>query len=503
MGDKKRRFFLRSAAFLLTASFCLPAASAAGIFSADSALSGRLFPAATVYGADRADVNRARERADKIQEEKDRTDQKIRELQGVRDNALEYVKQLDGQLGQLQDELDQIAENRKQTEQEIKDTGKKLGEAEETEKKQYAEMKLRIRYMYEKGDSTFLELLLTSGSAAELLNRAEYIAQITEYDRRKLDEYKATRQEIADSKAKLEEDHQNILDLQAETEAKQHSVRTLADAKNEEISRLAAQIDVNQGASDSYARELKDEQAAIAAMEEEIRAAEAEAERKAQEAARAEAEKKAQEAARAEAERKAQAEAAGAGGEAGAAPEADGGKNAAPETEAQANPGADSGEKAEKKAETKAGQGGKSGGGSTTVRVVKGSGSLEWPCPSSSTITSGYGARSAPTDGASTNHRGIDISASSGSGIVAADGGTVAIAGYSSTAGNYVMITHGNGLSTVYMHCSKLLVSAGETVAKGEAIAKVGSTGVSTGPHLHFAVRKDGNYVNPLNYVNP
>ena len=384
MGDKKRRFFLRPAALLLAASFCLPAASAAGLFSADSALPGQLFPAATVYGADRADVDRARERADKIQEEKDRTDQKIRELQGVRDNALEYVKQLDGQLGQLQDELDQIAVNRKQTEQEIEDTGKKLGEAEETEKKQYAEMKLRIRYMYEKGDSTFLDLLLTSGSAAELLNRAEYIAQITEYDRRKLDEYKATRQEIADSKAKLEEDHQNILDLQAETEAKQHSVRTLADAKNEEISRLAAQIDLNQGASDSYARELKDEQAAIAAMEEEIRAAEAEAERKAQEAARA------------EAERKAQAEAAGAG----AAPEADSGKTVSPEAGPQENPEADSGEKAEKKAETKAGQDGKSGGGSTTVRVVKGSGSLEWPCPSSSTITSGYGARSAPTDGA-------------------------------------------------------------------------------------------------------
>ncbi len=491
MGDKKRRFFLRPAALLLAASFCLPAASAAGLFSADSALPGQLFPAATVYGADRADVDRARERADKIQEEKDRTDQKIRELQGVRDNALEYVKQLDGQLGQLQDELDQIAVNRKQTEQEIEDTGKKLGEAEETEKKQYAEMKLRIRYMYEKGDSTFLDLLLTSGSAAELLNRAEYIAQITEYDRRKLDEYKATRQEIADSKAKLEEDHQNILDLQAETEAKQHSVRTLADAKNEEISRLAAQIDLNQGASDSYARELKDEQAAIAAMEEEIRAAEAEAERKAQEAARA------------EAERKAQAEAAEAGGGAGADPEADGGKTVSPKSGPQENPEADSGEKAEKKVETKAGQDGKSGGGSTTVRVVKGSGSLEWPCPSSSTITSGYGARSAPTDGASTNHRGIDISASSGSGIVAADGGTVAIAGYSSTAGNYVMITHGNGLSTVYMHCSKLLVSAGETVAKGETIAKVGSTGVSTGPHLHFSVRKNGNYVNPLNYVTP
>ena len=74
---------------------------------------------------------------------------------------------------------------------------------------------------------------------------------------------------------------------------------------------------------------------------------------------------------------------------------------------------------------------------------------------------------------------------------------------YSYSAGNYVVVNHGNGLSTVYMHCSQLLVSAGDTVKAGQTIAKVGSTGYSTGSHLHFAVRKNGSYVNPSSYVSP
>ena len=80
-------------------------------------------------------------------------------------------------------------------------------------------------------------------------------------------------------------------------------------------------------------------------------------------------------------------------------------------------------------------------------------------------------------------------------------GGRVTTAAYSSSAGNYVVISHGNGLSTVYMHCSALYVSAGQTVSAGQSIAAVGSTGYSTGNHLHFGVIKNGSYVNPLGYV--
>jgi murein DD-endopeptidase MepM/ murein hydrolase activator NlpD len=130
-----------------------------------------------------------------------------------------------------------------------------------------------------------------------------------------------------------------------------------------------------------------------------------------------------------------------------------------------------------------------------------GSSGFIWPSASSKRITSSFGPRTAPVAGASTNHKGIDIGASSGSAILAAAAGRVTTATYSSSAGNYVVISHGNGISTVYMHASALYVSEGQTVSQGQTIAAVGSTGFSTGPHLHFGVIVNGSYVNPLNYV--
>lgn len=126
-----------------------------------------------------------------------------------------------------------------------------------------------------------------------------------------------------------------------------------------------------------------------------------------------------------------------------------------------------------------------------------------WPCPASSRITSNFGDRESPTEGASSSHQGVDIGASAGSSILAAASGTVTISTYSYSAGNYIMVNHGGGVSTVYMHCSELLVSAGQQVTQGQVIGKVGSTGYSTGPHLHFGIRVNGSYVNPINYVSP
>ena len=126
------------------------------------------------------------------------------------------------------------------------------------------------------------------------------------------------------------------------------------------------------------------------------------------------------------------------------------------------------------------------------------SGDLMWPVPSLHMITTYFTWRWGSF------HTGIDISGGSAYGrtIVAADGGTVVSAGWSNGYGNCVKINHGGGLQTLYGHASKILVSQGQRVSKGQAIALVGSTGNSTGPHCHFEVIKNGTKVNPLSYVS-
>ncbi len=125
-----------------------------------------------------------------------------------------------------------------------------------------------------------------------------------------------------------------------------------------------------------------------------------------------------------------------------------------------------------------------------------------WPLPGHTRITSYFGYRVAPTKDASTYHKGIDISANTGTDVVAAIAGTVVTATYAYASGNYIVIDHGNGVRTTYCHASKLLVKAGDEVKRGQVIMKVGSTGVSTGPHLHFGIYINGVAVNPLDYVD-
>ena len=98
-------------------------------------------------------------------------------------------------------------------------------------------------------------------------------------------------------------------------------------------------------------------------------------------------------------------------------------------------------------------------------------------------------------------HNGVDMAAPSGSPILAAADGTVIAASYSGSMGNYIMIDHGSDIITIYMHASSLGVSVGQEVSAGDRIGSVGSTGRSTGPHLHFGVRKNGAYVNPWTYL--
>ena len=381
-------------------------------------------------------IEDAKKKVSSMEEEKKKVESTLKELEGKKSDTAAYVKELDRNLSALAGELTKLEGDISQKEEQIEEAKVELETAKITENRQYEDMKLRIQYMYENGQTGLLESMMQSESIAELLNRAEYASQITSYDRKMLEEYRKTRQEVALKEEALKTEHQELLTLQDSTKAKQSSVKTLMASKEAELASYETKIASAQGEIDQYNADIKAQEEHMARVEAEIRRKEEEA-RKAEEARRAEEAKKNQ----------------------------------------------------------------SSAGGDSTVK--KGNTYFIWPCPASGRISSAFGDRSSPTEGASTNHKGIDIPAPSGSSIVAAADGKVVISTYSYSAGNYIMIDHGGGLTTVYMHCSQLLVKEGETVKQGQTIAKVGSTGYSTGPHLHFGVRSGGSYVNPSGYVSP
>ncbi|ACL77199.1 murein hydrolase activator EnvC family protein [Ruminiclostridium cellulolyticum] len=135
---------------------------------------------------------------------------------------------------------------------------------------------------------------------------------------------------------------------------------------------------------------------------------------------------------------------------------------------------------------------------STTAKYA--GGVLSWPTPGYTRISSPYGNRIHPIYKVRKFHTGIDIDAASGATIIAANSGRVIMAGWNGGYGNCVIIDHGGGLATLYAHQSKILVQVGDYLKKGDTVGKVGSTGLSTGPHLHFEVRKAGDTKDPLAY---
>lgn len=130
-------------------------------------------------------------------------------------------------------------------------------------------------------------------------------------------------------------------------------------------------------------------------------------------------------------------------------------------------------------------------------------GKYVWPCPGYSRMSSDYGYRIHPISGDRKFHDGIDLAAPSGTDILACGAGTVTVSGWNSGGyGNYIRIDHGGGLESFYGHCKALYVKSGATVKAGQRIAAVGTTGASTGNHLHFGMHRNGSSVNPLSYVS-
>lgn len=389
-------------------------------------------------------------------EEKEQLENSLKEaqklvdtLKGSKETIEEKVTELDGKLTDISANITDLEAKLEVKNQELFDTQVLLEEAILDEREQYERMKIRIRFMYENGKSSYMERLLNAENFADFLNAIEYIRQISAYDRAMLEQYRQTQTIIADAKTALEEDKLQLEQMQTQVTEEKQAVETLLTAKETELASVDKNLDKASELADVFAAEIEAQNAIIA----QIKQAEA-----AKEAAR----KKAEEEARKKAEEEAQ-------------------------------------KKAEENGEAEPDE---SGSETEIPEDSYNGGAFAWPCPSSKRITSDYGNRISPTEGASSDHKGIDIGAAYGADIVAAADGIVIFSGYSSAAGNYVMIDHGGSLYTVYMHASALCVSQGETVTREQVIAKVGSTGISTGNHLHFGVSLNGSYVSPWNYLS-
>lgn len=401
-------------------------------------------PVCNVQATEESNLSEAQQEKKTLENDLQKAKELIDSLKGSKEDIQSEVEKLDKQLNEISGKVKELESRLSKKRQEIADTESALNKAKEQEKKQYRNMKKRIQFMYENGQTSYVEMLLSADSFTDFLNAVEYITQISQYDRKMLKEYQNMQVTIADTQKTLETDYASLQSLQAKVQEEKQAVAALESAKKGELNDVADDLTDAQTVAKAYEAEIQAQNEVIAQIQ---------------------------------AAQKRAAEQQAAQQQAQAAEENQGATDAAGENQNTAQNTTPS------------------GNGQST-------GSMMWPCPSSKRVTSDYGPRTSPTNGASSNHKGIDIGAAYGADIVAADGGTVLVATYSSSGGNYVIIDHGGGLCTVYMHASSLTVSAGQTVSKGQVIAKVGSTGISTGNHLHFGVTLNGVYVSPWGYVS-
>ena len=352
------------------------------------------------------------------------------------------------EIDEMQQQLDSTLNEIARVEAEINQTRNDLSDAQNTEAEQYNSMKLRIQYMYENGEESFMDILFSSDSMIDFLNNAEYISEISKYDREKLIEYGETKERISTLLANLEWQEgelqiqqntyeSNLADLnrekegldivKQEQEVLQQSYTAIFNSKNAELDNLEKQMDDTEDKKALAQKEVAEQEERVEQAKREYAAWLAEQAKKNQDPDAAVAAKLAE------------------------------------------------------------------------INVT----GFTWPIPGYNKITSQFGMRIHPILGYEKLHDGTDISGSdiNGKPIVAAYSGTVVLAEYYWGYGNCVKIDHGGSIQTLYAHASAILVSVGQYVNAGDTIALVGSTGNSTGPHLHFSLIVKGEFVNPLDYV--
>ena len=381
-------------------------------------------PALTTYASELTNsvIKEKEQEIDKAKQEKKQlqsslTDvKKLKEqLEKSKQDLAAYVQKLDADLTAIQEKINELNDLITEKEKEIEDKTAELEEAQRVQQEQYAAMKTRIKFMYERGDTIYMELLFSSSSFGDMLNKADYIQMLSGYDRKLLDEYVAHANYVSLCKESLEEEKGVLDEAKAAVEKEEASLNELIDAKENEMYKMSSDIQSKEQAIREYEADIAEQNETIKALEAIV---------------------------------------------------------------------------AEERKKLAAEQGRRYDGGV-----------FAWPAPSYTRISDDYGNRTHPILGTQQFHNGIDMAAPGGSAILAAYDGKVVAAAYSGSMGNYIMIDHGDSLYTIYMHASALYVSKGQEVKRGDKIAAVGSTGRSTGNHLHFSVRLNGSYVSPWSYL--
>ena len=394
-----------------------------------------------------SEINALQAKRDQIRAQQVEQQNQIDGLRNQKAGVLEQKAALDQEIGLTQDEINVVQQQIELLGELIKEKKAELLQAKAEEAKQSELFRVRMREMEEGGKLSFIVVLLESRSISDLLTRIDMISEVMSYD-------KALEKAMMDARAKVEEAEQALESAKTEEEAKKGELEARKADLMTQVSEAEALVKSLEADIEAYKAAYAETEAAKQALQRQIdeKVAQMEAERRAAEEA---ARRAAEEAARQQAQQQQQQPS----------------QPSQPSTP-------------------------------TTPTYTTGTGSMVWPCPSCHTITSYFGWRIHPITGTNKYHSGVDIGASYGSSVLAADSGTVILAGWNGGYGNCVVISHGNGITTLYGHMSSIAVSSGQSVSQGQTIGYVGSTGNSTGPHLHWEVAVNGSQVNPLNYAN-
>ena len=404
-----------------------------------------------VQGAGREEIDRLTQRQEDLRRQKSGLEEQLDQLAQDENQAVARKGLLEQKIDVLSQQIQVSQQTIGELDGQIAQKQNELTKAQEEEAAYQDRYAQRVRAMEERGGLSYWSVLFQANSFGQLLDRVTMIGEIVAYDQEVMDRMAAARQAVAQAKAALEDSQRQQKDVLAQQQEQQ----TQLQAEQAKVEEVLAQI---QSQSSRYGRDL----AALEATEDQVAQDLAQAE--AAYARQLEAQRQAELARQREAKRQAELEAQRQ-------------QQAAQQAAQQQNQGS--------------GQGAPSASG------------LLWPVPSSHRVSSPFGYRNHPITHEYSFHRGIDIPAAYGSEVVASLSGVVVISRYHGSYGNYVVLSHGNGMRTLYAHLSSRLVSPGETVSRGETIGLIGSTGSSTGNHLHYETwtgSSSGSRVNPMNY---